>query len=309
MRRVRFYEYGGPEVLRVEEAEVPEPGPGELLVRNEAIGVTLPMVRKVRDGGVPLPGVLGGEVAGRVAALGPGVTGFAVGDRVTALCFRDAYAEQSVVSAAMASPVPAEARAADAVALVRSGLVALGAYSAGRPEPGDTVLVTGAAGGVGHLAVQLARVRGASRVVAAASSPAKAGFLRDLGADEVVCYDDASWGEPVDIVLDAVGGDLLSRAVAALAPGGRLVAYSSGGGTIAAYDLLVGARSVTGFQMARTAAIRPALVEGWRQELWALLGGGRLRAAVHAGLPLAEAATAHRIIESRANRGKVVLVP
>ncbi|MFF8810769.1 quinone oxidoreductase family protein [Streptomyces pactum] len=309
MRRVRFYEYGGPEVLRVEEAEVPRPGPGELLVRNEAIGVTLPMVRKVRDGGVPLPGVLGGEVAGRVAVVGPGVTGFAVGDRVTALCFTDAYAEQSVVSAAMASPVPEGAGAVAAVALVRSGLVALGAYASARPEPGDSVLVTGAAGGVGHLAVQLARARGASRVVAAAGSAAKAGFLRGLGADEVVCYDDASWGEPVDIVLDAVGGELLSSAVAALAPGGRLVAYSSGGGTIAAYDLLVGGRSVTGFQMARTAAIRPALVEGWRQELWGLLAEGRLTVSVHAELPLTEAAEAHRIIEARANLGKVVLVP
>ncbi|MFH8366877.1 zinc-binding alcohol dehydrogenase family protein [Streptomyces sp. NPDC018031] len=309
MRRVRFHEYGGPEVLRVEEAAAPVPGPGELLIRTEAMGVTLPMVRKVRDGGLPLPGSPGGEVAGRIAALGPSVTGFAVGDRVTALCFRDSYAEQAVVSAAMASPVPDGADAVDAVALVRGGLVALGAYTAARPEPGESVLVTGAAGGVGHLAVQLARMHGASRVVAAVSSPAKAGFVRALGADEVVVYDDASWGDPVDVVLDAVGGELLTPAVAALAPGGRLVAYSSGGGTIAAYDLLVGGRTVTGFQMARTAATRPDLMERWRRELWELRAAGRLRAAVHAVLPLAEAAAAHRIIESRANLGKVVLVP
>ncbi|MFC0599244.1 quinone oxidoreductase family protein [Streptomyces palmae] len=309
MRRVRFHEYGGPEVLRMEEVEVPEPGPGELLVDNEAIGVTLPMVRKVRDGGVPLPGVLGGEVAGRVAALGHGVTGFAVGDRVTALCFRDSYAERSVVRAAMATPIPDGAGAADAVALVRGGLVALGAHHAARPEPGESVLVTAAASGVGHLAVQLAREHGASRVVAAAGSADKAEFLRGLGADEVIGYDRLTGIEPVDIVLDAVGGELLSPAVAALAPGGRLVAYSSGGGTLSAYDLLVGGKSAIGFQMAQVAMSRPEQVERWRQELWRLVAEGRLRPMVHAALPLAEAATAHKIIESRANTGKVVLVP
>ncbi|TVL92986.1 zinc-binding dehydrogenase [Streptomyces sp. SAJ15] len=309
MRRVRFSEYGGPEVLRVEEVEAPRPGPGELLVANEAIGVTLPTVRKVRDGGLPLPGALGGEVAGRVVAVGPEVTGFAVGDRVTALCFRDSYAEECVVAAAMATPVPDGASAVDAVALVRGGLVASGAHAAARPEPGESVLVTGAASGVGHLAVQLAKERGAARVVAAAGSAAKAEFLRSLGADEVVTYKDASWGEPVDIVLDAVGGELLTPAVAALAPGGRLVAYSSGGGTVSAYDLLVGGKTVTGFQMARIAATRPALVESWRRELWTLFAEGRLRPSVHVRLPLAEAATAHEIIESRANLGKVVLIP
>ncbi|WKX73279.1 zinc-binding dehydrogenase [Streptomyces sp. XD-27] len=309
MRRVRFHEYGGPEVLRVEEAEPPVPEAGQLLVRTEAIGVTLPMVRKVRDGGLPLPGALSGEVAGQVVALGPQVTGFALGDRVTALCFRDAYAEQAVVAAAMASPVPDGATATDAVALVRGGLVALGAYAAARPEPGESVLVTAAASGVGHLAVQLAKARGAARVVAAVSSPAKAEFLRGLGADEVVSYDDESWGAPVDIVLDAVGGGLLPRAVAALAPGGRLVAYSSGGGTLSAYDLLVGGKSAIGFQMARIAAEQPDRVERWRRELWSLHAQGRLRAAVHARLPLADAAEAHGIIEARANLGKVVLVP
>ncbi|KUJ71018.1 NADPH:quinone reductase [Streptomyces albus subsp. albus] len=309
MRRVRFHEYGGPEVLRVEEAEVPEPGPGELLVRTEAIGVTLPMVRKVRDGGVPLPGVLGGEVAGRVAALGPGVTGFAVGDRISALCFRDSYAEQAVVRAAMASPVPDGVGMTDALVLGRGGLVALGAYHAARPEPGESVMVTAAASGVGHLAVQLARAYGASRVVAAAGSPAKAAFLRGLGADEVIGYDELAGTEPVDIVLDAVGGELLSPAIAALAPGGRLIAYSSGGGTIAAYDLLVGGKAAIGFQMARVAMGQPDRVARWRQELWTLLAQGRLRPAVHAALPLAEAATAHEIIEARANAGKVVLIP
>ncbi|MEU7134425.1 NADP-dependent oxidoreductase [Streptomyces sp. NPDC046261] len=309
MRRVRYHEYGGPEVLRVEETAVPSPGPGELLLRTEAIGVTLPVVRKVREGGMPLPAGVGGEVAGEIIAVGPEVTGFAVGDRVTGLCFADGYADHAVLRAAMASPVPPGVDAADAVALVRCGLVALGAYEAARPAEGESVLVTAAAGGSGHLAVQLAKARGAGRVVAAVGSAAKADFVRSLGADEVVTYEDASWGEPVDIVLDAVGGELLSPALAALAPGGRLVAYSSGGGTIEAYDLLVGAKSAIGFQMALIARDRPELMERWRRELWELYASGRVRPRVHVELPLEDAAKAHEIIEARANQGKVILRP
>ncbi|MEV4924504.1 quinone oxidoreductase family protein [Streptomyces roseoverticillatus] len=320
MRRVRYYENGGPEVLRVEETDIPTPGPGELLVRNEAVGVTLPVVRKVRGGGLPLPASLGGEVAGEVVATGPDVTGFAAGDRVTGLCFGDGYADHSLLHAAMASPVPEGATATDAVALVRCGLVARGAYAAARPAPGESILVTGAASGAGHLAVQLAKELGGGRVVAAVSSAAagaKAGFLRELGADHVVTYDELAresadpdrWGGAVDIVLDAVGGELLSPAVAALAPGGRLVAYSSGGGTIEAYDLLVGAKSVIGFQMALIARNRPELMEQWRLELWELFAAGRLRPRVHAELPLEDAAKAHELIEARVNLGKVVLRP
>ncbi|MEV6670719.1 zinc-binding dehydrogenase [Streptomyces sp. NPDC051162] len=309
MRRVRYHENGGPEVLRVETTDVPRPGPGELLLRTEAVGVTLPVVRKVREGGLPLPASLGGEVAGEVVALGPEVTGFAVGDRVTGLCFADGYADHSLLHSSMASPVPDSASATDAVALVRCGLVALGAHDAARPAEGESVLVTAAASGVGHLAVQLARARGAKRVVGAVSSAAKAGFVRSLGADEVVTYDALADVAPVDIVLDAVGGELLSPALAALAPGGRLVAYSSGGGTIEAYDLLVGAKSAIGFQMGLVARHRPTLMEQWRRDLWELFAAGRLRPRIHAELPLEEAAEAHRIIESRVNLGKVVLRP
>ncbi|MFH8223233.1 zinc-binding alcohol dehydrogenase family protein [Streptomyces sp. NPDC018057] len=305
MRRVRYESAGGP--LFLEEAPVPEPGRGEVLVRCEAVGVTLPVVRKVTEAAEPVP--LGGEIAGEVAAVGAGVTRFRPGDRVTGLCFGHGYADFAVLHEAMASPVPEGAGAVDAVALVRSGLVALGALTAARPEPGESVLVTAAASGVGHLAVQLARVRGAGRVVGAVSSPAKADFERSLGADEVVRYADGSWGEPVDYALDAVGGDLLTPALAALAPGGRLVAYSSGGGTVQAYDLLVGAKSVIGFQVARIARGEPELYERWRQELWRLFEEGRIRPAVHAEFALPDAAKAHEAIMSRGNLGKVVLRP
>ncbi|SEL93666.1 quinone oxidoreductase family protein [Streptacidiphilus jiangxiensis] len=307
MRRVRYEKNGGPEVLFVEAVPTPTPGVGELLVRNEAIGVTLPTVRKVREGSEPGP--LGGEVAGTVVAVGPEVTGFAVGDLVTGLAFADGYAELTLLHQAMSSHVPQGATAVDAVALVRSGLVARGAHEAGRPRPGESVLVTAAASTVGAFAVQHARNAGATRVVAAVSDLAKADFVRALGADEVVRYDDASWGEPVDVVLDGVGGELLGPAVRALAAGGRLVAFSSGGGSVDAYELLVRSASVTGFQMAAIARNQPDLYARWRDELWAAFRAGTVRPSVHTTLPLTDAAHAHALIEARANLGKVVLVP
>ncbi|MFF1692499.1 zinc-binding alcohol dehydrogenase family protein [Streptomyces sp. NPDC058257] len=321
MRRVRYEHSGGPDVLFTEDVPVPVPEPGELLVRVEAAGVTLPVVRKVREPRDPIP--LGGEIAGEVVSTGDGVSGYAPGDRVTGLCFGHGYAEFALLRSEMASPVPDGASAVDAVALVRSGLVAYGALDAARPARGEAALITAAASGVGHLALQLAKSRGASRVVGAVSVGAvpvgavpgdttgsgKVDFLRSLGADEVITYDEETWGEPVDYVLDAVGGELLTPAVRALAPHGRLVAYSSGGGTVQAYDLLVGAKSVTGFQMALIASGRPEVYERWRRELWRLFTTGALRPAVHAEFALEDAAKAHAVIEARGNLGKVVLIP
>ncbi|MFI0899916.1 zinc-binding alcohol dehydrogenase family protein [Streptomyces sp. NPDC020983] len=308
MRRIRYEDGGTPDGgLFLEEVPVPEPAAGELLVKVAAVGVTLPVVRKVRAGGPPV--ALGGEIAGEVVRAGEGVTGFAPGDRVTGLCFGHGYADYALLGVPTAVRIPSAATARDAVALVRSGVVALGVLEAARLAEGESVLVTAAAGGVGHLAVQLARLRGAGRVVGAVGDPAKAGFVRSLGADEVAVYGGEGWGGPYDAVLDAVGGELLGPAVRALAPGGRLVAYSSGGGTIEAYDLLVDGRSVIGFQIARVARSTPERYAGWVEELWRLFAAGALRPAVHAEFALADAARAHAVIEARANRGKVVLVP
>jgi NADPH:quinone reductase-like Zn-dependent oxidoreductase len=311
VRRVRFYEYGGPEVLRLEQAPTPEPGPGEILVRTEAIGVTLPSVRRVRGEGdrAPLPGVVGGEIAGPVIAVGPQVADFAVGDRVTSLTFTGSYADVVLAPSHLASRIPDDAGCVQAVALVRSGHVALAALSSADPTTAESVLITGAASGVGHLAVQLAKIQGIKRVVAAVSSPAKADFLRGLGADEVVVYDSDHWGDPVDVVLDGVGGELLPRAIAALRPGGRLIFFNSGGGTVPAFDLLAGSKTITGLTMARFVSTQRDLYDRHHEQLWRLHRAGQLRAVVHAEIPMAEAASAHEIIEARANVGKVVLRP
>ncbi|MEU3369212.1 zinc-binding dehydrogenase [Streptomyces sp. NPDC006660] len=307
MLRIRHEVNGGPEVLFAEEVDRPEAGAGEVLIRVEAVGVTLPTVRKVREGNGPVS--FGGEVAGEVVATGAGVTGFAVGDRVTGLCFADAYAEFAVLNAAHTSRIPQDATAVDAVALVRSGLVARGAYEAARVEPGESVLVTAAASAVGTLALQFAKAGGAARVVAAVSGADKADFVRGLGADEVILYEDEDWGAPYDVILDGVGGDLLGPAVRALATGGRLVAFSSGGGTVEAYELLVRGASMIGFQMRAIALGKPELYDRWLRELWQLRDAGTLRTAVHEEIPLAEAARAHTVIEQRRNLGKVVLIP
>ncbi|MFF4391016.1 MULTISPECIES: quinone oxidoreductase family protein [unclassified Streptomyces] len=307
MLRIRHEVNGGPEVLFAEEVDRPEAGVGEALIRVEAVGVTLPTVRKVREGSEPIS--FGGEVAGEIVALGAGVTDFAVGDRVTGLCFANAYAEFAVLNTAMTSSIPDGATAVEAVALVRSGLVARGAYEAARTEPGESVLVTAAASAVGTLALQYAKAGGAARVVAAVSSADKADFVRGLGADEVVLYEDADWGAPYDVILDGVGGDLLGPAVRALATGGRLVAFSSGGGTVEAYELLVRGASMIGFQMRAVAAGKPELYDRWLRELWQMRDAGTLRTAVHEEIPLGEAVRAHTLIEQRRNLGKVVLVP
>ena len=316
MRRVRFYEYGGPQVLRIEEAPRPEPGDGELLIEVEAAGVTLPVVRLTHGSRaghpVPLPHAPGGEVAGRVAAIGAGVSGWRVGQRAAGLAFTGAYAELAVLQAAMAAPVPRDVADPTAVLLVRSGQVALGALRAASLRPGESVLVTAAAGGVGHLAIQLARTLGARRVVAAVGTMAKRDFVRGLGADQVVGYDEiaAGCGEPVDVVLDGVGGDIvLAGCLQALAPLGRLVAYNGVGGLVVyerAADAQRGRRRI---HHGAQAASQRDRYQRHQRELWDWYYRGRLQPVVDRALPLDGAAEAHRIIEARENRGKIILKP
>lgn len=317
MRRVCFREYGGPEVLKVEDAARPEPGEGELLVEVGAVGVTLPIVRLTHGspdgGGVALPHAPGGEIAGRVVATGPGVSGWEVGQRVAGLAFTGAYAEFATVAASFIFAVPDQVDDATAVVLVRSGQVALGALHASGLRRGESVLVTAAAGGVGHLAVQLARSRGAGRVVAAVGSTGRAGkaaFLGDLGADEVVTYDADGWGDPVDVVLDGAGGERVQTAgLRSLAPLGRLVSYNGVGAVVDVNELRMHGRSVIGFAMPHLVARRRDLYEQHQRELWDLHANGHLTAAVHRTLSLDEAAEAHRVIEDRENLGKVILEP
>lgn len=308
MRRVAFHAYGGPEVLRVEEVEVPKPGADELLVQVGLAGVTLPVVRLTRGGSVELPYAPGGEIVGTVVGLGADVTGWRIGQRVTGLTFGAAYAEYATIGTRLAVAVPDRVDDAAALVVARGGQVALGTLRASGFQPGEDVLVNAAAGGVGHLSVQLARALGAGRVVGAVGSLAKAGFVRGLGADEVVGYDEDP-AEQVDVVLDGVGGEVLDRCLNALRPFGRIVEYNGVGGPVDANLLRMRSATVTGFNMLHFSTLRGDRYLAQQRELWELLTDGRLRPAIHAKLSLVDAAEAHRIIEARANLGKIVLNP
>ncbi|MFC8716624.1 zinc-binding alcohol dehydrogenase family protein [Kitasatospora sp. NPDC057198] len=315
MREFTLHSYDGPAGLRLQDAPEPAPGPGELLVRVEAAGLTPPLLRALRGHGrAPLPYSPGGDLVGRVLAVGEGVTAHRPGDRVGGVAFSGAYAELALVRTELVTSVPEEVPAGEALAVVRGGLVALAALRLGEFAPGQAVLITSAAGGVGHLAVQLAVALGAERVVAAVGSPDKAGFLHGLGATEVVGYADLELPhvlddlEPIDLLIDNAGGDALTAAHAALAPFGRLVVNSGSGGSLDAGVLLRGMHTATGLSMAQLSRLRPDFLAECRAELWHLLATGALRPAVTA-FPLTALPEAVALLERRANLGKLAVLP
>ncbi|MFB8002017.1 zinc-binding dehydrogenase [Nocardia sp. NPDC056000] len=297
MRKLRFS--GVPEQIAGAE---PVPGPGQLLVRSELAGVGVGLVRMIASDTTIDPG---GEIAGVIVAVGSGIAPEWVGRRVAGVVFEGAYAEYVLAAPALVTEIPDEVVAADALAIVRGGLVALGALRAGRFGAGESIMITGAASGSGHLAVQLAKALGASRVVAAVSSAEKAEFVRECGADAVVTYDEP-WTERVDVVLDGVGGELVQRGVEILAPHGRLVAYSAGRGTVDANSLLADLKTVTGFSIGLLSRTRPDLIDAYRAELWKLLAAGLIRPR-HTVLPFEGIDAAIDLIATRRNLGRVMI--
>ncbi|WP_030343396.1 quinone oxidoreductase family protein [Streptomyces californicus] len=325
MRIVRHYEHGAPSVLRLEEVEKPQPGPGQVLIRAEAIGVTFAEVQ--RRQGIPigghagLPGAPGGDVAGTVEALGEGVTGFAVGDRVVGDVDRDAYADYVVTGTDWLIKIPQDLDAAAATLLPSPAQTAYHAIKeAGRLRPGQSIVIDAASGGVGHLAVQIAKALGAGKVIATASTQAKLDFARELGADVTVNYTDEDWtdqilaatdGRGADIVLETVGGDVLLKSLGITAQFGTLVFYGSASGDIPVLPTLALSRmkNVAGFSLyAMLYNKQDAVAEGQRH-LLDLIASGEVKPVVHDRLPLDEAVKAHELLEARAQLGKIVLVP
>ena len=321
MRRVRYYEYGDPDVLTLEEAPVPEPGPGQVRLRAEVIGANFVDTKFRRGtGGIfqrPLPGIPTGDVVGTVVATGEGVDAGLVGTRVASLV-EDAFADEVLADAAWLAPVPDGVDDGTASMLPMGGPVACGALRIGRLAAGETVLVHAAAGGIGHLAVQLAKLHGAGTVIGTAGSPAKLDFLRSLGADVAVDYTDPDWPERVreaapggvDLVLDSVAGPMLERNVDLLAPLGRVVIYGAAGGEPGAVPVtLYALRAIVGYSILAWRAARPDLARADVAEVAEHAAAGRLRTVVHARLPLTEAAKAHRILDGREQLGRVLLIP
>ena len=306
MKAIALNAYGGPDVLAEVELPTPKIGPDFVLVRTKAAGVN-PVDWKIREGRLDgahpshFPLVPGWDVAGVVEAVGPAVTEFSVGDNVIGYVRRDhiqfgTYAELVSAPERTLALKPADLDWAEAAALPLAGLTAYQALKAGHVGPDDTVLVHAAAGGVGHLAVQLARILGAARVIGTASER-NHDFLRELGA-EPVAYGDgladrlrALAPEGVDAALDTVGGDVLALSARVVGKPERVVS-------------IVDAKGVK----ERGGAY--VFVKPHAADLAALAGfvaDGRLTVHVERTFPLAEAADAHRLIEAGHVRGKVVL--
>jgi len=323
MRQVRYYEHGGPEVLRVEEADVPRPGPGEALIRTEAIGANF-IDTKFRRGDEnlpfqrPLPAGLTGDVVGVVEAVGDGVAADLVGSRVASLA-DPAFAEYVTVDAAWLVPVPDGVDLGMASMLSMGAPVALGALRVGRLAPGETVLVHAAAGGIGHQAVQLAKLLGAGTVIATASSAAKLDFAKEHGADVGIDYTAPDWPDQVraaapdgvHVLLDSVGGTTMVRGLDLLAPLGTTVLYGMAGGD--SRDLpatsLYALRSITGFSIMGWRQARPEQARQDMADIAEHAAEGRLRTAVHATFSLDEVAKAHQVLDDRAQLGRLLVVP
>jgi NADPH2:quinone reductase len=322
MRRVRYYEYGGPEVLKLEETDVPVPEAGQVLIRTEAIGANF-VDTKFRQGtgGIfqrPLPGALTGDVVGTVEALGPGVDTVRIGDRVASLA-EDAYADFVLADAEWLAPVPTGMDAGTASMLPMAAPVALRVLRIGRLAEGETVLIHAAAGGIGHQMVQLARLLGAGTVIATASSAAKLDFARELGADVAINYTDDDWPDQVraaapggvDVIADSVADEIFQKGIDLLAPFGRNVVYGAAGGQLPTVNVrdLYALKTVSGFGILPWRAARPDQARAEMTEVADHMVAGRLRTVVHATFPLPEAAGAHKVLDERAQLGRVLLTP
>jgi NADPH2:quinone reductase len=323
MRIVRVRQFGGPEVLKVEEGEEPQAGPGQVVIAVEVAGVSFGDT-SVRAGlhPFPLPFVPGWEVGGRIIQVGPEGDQSLVGERVVALVMTGGgYAEQVAVDIAAVCPVPQTLSIEQAVGTFTAGGTALCMVKMAHIEPGETVLVTAAAGGTGSQLIQLAKAAGAGLVIGAAGSKEKLAVATRLGADVGINYREENWVEQVrnvtggrgaDVVFDAVGGTIGQQAFEVAAQGhGRLVIYGSSSGVEATVGMhTLSQRGITligalGIAMTRT---KQEILADARNALQEAIAGRRL-AVIGPTYPLERAAEAHTAVEARQNVGKVLLIP
>ncbi len=324
MRAVQFEAPGGPENLRLAETPDPTPGEGEILIRVQAAGINRPDLLQRKGLYPPPPGaspLLGLEVAGEVASVGPGVARWRRGDRVCALVNGGGYAELCVAPEGQCLPWPGGFDAIRAAALPETHFtVWANLFGHGRLAAGETVLIHGGASGIGTTAIMLASAFGA-RAIATAGSAAKCAACLELGADAAIDYKTQDFvaetkrltdQRGVDVVLDMVAGSYLSRNVAVLARDGRLVVIAVQGGTRdPEFDILPVMQrrlTITGSTMRpRTRAEKAAIAHELESRVWPLLGAGRCAPVIESVYPLAEAAAAHRHLEAGNHIGKIVL--
>jgi putative PIG3 family NAD(P)H quinone oxidoreductase len=323
MRHVALDAPGGPEALHLVTGPVPLPGPGELLIRVEAAGVNRPDVVQRQGNYPPPPGaspILGLEVAGVVAAVGPEAGPWRVGDAVCALLAGGGYATYAVAPAPQCLPVPAGFSMVEAAALPETFFtVWTNVFQRGRLQQGETLLVHGGTSGIGTTAIQLARAFGA-KVIATAGSPEKVKACLELGADAAIDYKAQDFveeakrlteGRGVDVALDMVGGPYVQKNLKALAVEGRLVQIAFLQGSKVELDLMpimLKRLTLTGSTLrARSVAEKGAIAAELRERVWPLLAEGRIRPVIFQTFPLAEAGAAHALMESSRHIGKIVL--
>ncbi|NJP43068.1 NAD(P)H-quinone oxidoreductase [Actinacidiphila epipremni] len=319
MRAITIDEPGGPDALVLADVPDPEPGPGEVLVEVAASAVNRADILQRQGfydpppGASPYPGL---ECSGRVAELGPGVTGWTVGQEVCALLAGGGYAERVVVPAGQLLPLPEGVDLVTAAALPEvTATVWSNVFQIAHLRPGETLLVHGGSSGIGTMAVQLGKAVGAT-VATTAGSAHKLAFCRDLGADILVNYREQDFVEQLgehgaDVILDVMGAKYLERNIEALAFNGRLVVIGMQGGVKAELDLarLMAKRAAviaTGLR-ARPAQEKAAIVAAVREHVWPLIAAGAVRPIVDRTLPLASAPEAHRLMESSEHIGKILL--
>jgi NADPH2:quinone reductase len=323
MNAIQVYAPGGPEALRFEQVDVPLPGAGQALVKIAAVGLNFIDVQ-YRRGNYPPPATPftpGMEGAGTVEAVGPDVSEVAVGDRVAYTMVIGTYAQYAVVPAARLVTLPPNIDFKTAAAVMLQGTTAHYLTSSTFPlNPGDTVLVHAAAGGVGQLIVQAARIRGA-RVIGTAGTSAKAALAQAAGADDVILYTEQDFeaevkrltgGRGVDVVYDSVGKDTFAKSLNCLRPRGGLAIFGFSSGNVAPLDpAILGAKGslyLTRPGLNQYIATREELLMRTR-DIFSWLGDGRLKLKIDREYPLAEAARSHIELEARRTTGKVLLIP
>ncbi|WP_399927379.1 NAD(P)H-quinone oxidoreductase [Streptomyces kanamyceticus] len=323
MYAITIPEPGGPEALVWAEVPDPVPGEGEVLVEVVAGAVNRADLLQRQGAYNPPPGASpypGLECAGRITALGPGVSGWAVGDEVCALLSGGGYAEQVAVPAGQLFPVPEGVDLVTAAALPEvTSTVWSNVFMISHLRPGETLLAHGGSSGIGTMAIQLAKAVGA-KVAVTAGSKEKLAFCRELGADILINYREQDFVEEIeratdgagaDVILDNMGAKYLERNVRALAVNGRLSIIGMQGGVKGELNiatLLNKRAAVTATSLrGRPAAEKATIVAAVREHVWPLIAGGHVRPIVDRTVPMSDAAAAHRVLEESSHIGKVLL--
>ena len=322
MKAIRVHQYGGLDVLKYEEVPAPEPGEGEARVKVEAAGVNfIDIYHRIGRYQGSLPLTLGQEAAGTVEAVGPGVKEVKVGDRVTFASVQGTYAEFAVAPAWRLVPVPAGVDLRTAAAVLLQGMTAHYLTHSTYPlKAGETALVHAAGGGTGQLLVQIAKRCGA-RVIGTVSTEEKAVLAREAGADEVIHYTQVEFDAEVkrltnnagvDVVYDSVGKDTFDKSLNCLRRRGYMVLYGASSGAVPPLDPQVlnskGSLFLTRPFLGHYTADRAELASRVN-DLFQWIAAGELKVHIDKTFPLAEAAEAHRYLEGRQSKGKILLIP